>query len=120
MGQNRSNSIEKPIYFMMDDDVTRGQHQINPLGRPYPSVIQPNHIETVIASIHKNNTKELWKYSRYFDNEQFWSSPGGRKISLLNQWKNPHTCHDHDHHNASAMLPYVKPSRSLTNMSCIT
>ncbi|MGG1440740.1 sulfatase-like hydrolase/transferase [Brevibacillus laterosporus] len=81
LGQNRSNSIEKPIYFMMDDDVTRGQHQINPLGRPYPSVIQPNHIETVIASIHRNNTKELWKYSRYFDNEQFWSSPGKKDIT---------------------------------------
>nr|WP_238333118.1 sulfatase-like hydrolase/transferase [Brevibacillus laterosporus] len=39
LGQNNSNPVEEPIYFMMDDDVTRGQHQINPLGRTYPFVI---------------------------------------------------------------------------------
>ncbi|QOT01397.1 sulfatase-like hydrolase/transferase [Brevibacterium sp. JNUCC-42] len=81
LGQNNSNPVEEPIYFMMDDDVTRGQHQINPLGRPYPFVIQPNHIETVIASIHRNSMKELWKYSRYFDNEQFWSHPGNKDVT---------------------------------------
>ncbi|MFD0698547.1 sulfatase-like hydrolase/transferase [Paenibacillus sp. GCM10027628] len=80
MGQTKSDPVEEPIYFMIDDDVTRGQHQINPLGIPYPSVIQPNHIETVIASIHRNNTKELWKYSRYFDNDQFWSHPGDTDV----------------------------------------
>ncbi|BBH23784.1 sulfatase [Paenibacillus baekrokdamisoli] len=79
--QNKSNPVEEPIYFMIDDDVTRGQHQINPLGIPYPSVIQPNHIETVVASIHRNNRKELWKYSRYFDNDQFWSQPGSKDIT---------------------------------------
>jgi hypothetical protein len=81
LGQNKSDPVEEPIYFMIDDDVTRGQHQINPLGSPYPSVIQPNHIETVIASIHTNNTKELWKYSRYFDNDQFWSHPGDKDVT---------------------------------------
>ncbi|GAA3406972.1 sulfatase-like hydrolase/transferase [Paenibacillus hodogayensis] len=69
-------AAEEPIYFMTDDDVTRGQHQVNPLGEPYPSVIQPNHIETVIAPLYRNGKKELWKFSRYFDNPQFWSIPG--------------------------------------------
>jgi choline-sulfatase len=35
-------------------------------------VIQPNHIETVIARLNG----KIWKYSRYFDNPQFWSTPG--------------------------------------------
>ncbi|MWV44318.1 sulfatase-like hydrolase/transferase [Paenibacillus sp. HJL G12] len=81
VGQNEFEFAESPVYFMIDDDVTRGQHQINPLGRPYPSVVQPNHIETVIASIHRNHAKELWKYSRYFDNDQFWSHPGSKDMT---------------------------------------
>ncbi|TVX89699.1 sulfatase-like hydrolase/transferase [Paenibacillus agilis] len=66
----------EPIYFMIDDDVTRGQHQVNPLGIRYPSVIQPNHVETVITMLQQNGKDELWKFSRYFDNTQFWSKPG--------------------------------------------
>ncbi|TBL76000.1 sulfatase-like hydrolase/transferase [Paenibacillus thalictri] len=69
---------DQPIYFMTDDEITRGQHQISPLGRPYPAVVQPNHIETVIAPLGDGPHKQLWKYSRYFDNPQFWSEPGVR------------------------------------------
>lgn len=66
----------EPVYFMSDDDVTRGQHQVNPWGEPYTSVIQPNHVETVVAELEWNGQKQLWKLSRYFDNPQFWSHPG--------------------------------------------
>ncbi|SFL23286.1 Arylsulfatase A [Paenibacillus sp. 1_12] len=72
---------DEPVYFMTDDDVTRGPHQVNPIGIPYSSVIQPNHIETVIAFINKDNKQQLWKFSRYFDNKQFWSQPGLRDES---------------------------------------
>lgn len=73
----------EPIYFMTDDDVTQGLNQISVLGKPYKSVIQPNHIETVIAQLPTgvNNEKEIWKYSRYFDNPQFWSNPGCKDIN---------------------------------------
>lgn len=84
---------DQPIYFMTDDDVTRGQHQKNPLGVPYPSVIQPNHIETVMMTLYRNNNREIWKLSRYFDNVQFWSQPGVKDVTLqpigdptLGQW----------------------------------
>jgi len=76
LGQNPSALADETIYFMTDDDVTRGQHQVNPLGEAYPSVIQPNHVETIITNLHMNGRKELWKFSRYFDNVQFWSDPG--------------------------------------------
>ncbi|MCR8634285.1 sulfatase-like hydrolase/transferase [Paenibacillus radicis (ex Xue et al. 2023)] len=82
LGHNKSDPVEEPIYFMIDDDVTQGQRQINPLGEPYPSVVQPNHIETVISHIERNNRKELWKYSRYFDNDQFWSHPGKKDVTV--------------------------------------
>ena len=62
---------------MTDDDVTRGSNQINFAGKPYNSVSQPNHIETVIAYLQtgKNKENELWKLSRYYDNPKFWSDP---------------------------------------------
>ncbi|WP_438348532.1 sulfatase-like hydrolase/transferase [Paenibacillus sp. FA6] len=81
-GQNEAIITDVPIYFMTDDDVTRGQHQVNPLGEAYPSVIQPNHIESVIMTLQRNDTKELWKLSRYFDNVQFWSQPGVEDVTI--------------------------------------
>lgn len=70
------------IYFMTDDDVTRGQHQTNPFlfWVSYPSVIQPNHVETVMTFLGGEGPPELWKLSRYFDNPRFWSEPGVRDI----------------------------------------
>ena len=70
--------MHEPIYFMSDDDVTRGLNQVSFTGQPYQSVTQPNHLETVIAHLPtgNNNTYEIWKFTRYFDNPQFWSNPG--------------------------------------------
>lgn len=65
-------SFNDPLYFMTDDDPSRGLNQSNWTGIDYNSVIQPNHLETVIARLDG----KVWKYSRYFDNPQFWSSPG--------------------------------------------
>jgi len=66
----------EPVYFMTDDDVTRGLGQQNFLGWNYNSVIQPNHVETVITALPGPAGPEIWKYSRYFDNPQFWTNPG--------------------------------------------
>ncbi len=73
-----SEELEEPVYFMTDDDFSRGLNQETLLGRPYTSVVQPNHIETVITTLPTGEAeqKEIWKYSRYFDNPQFWSNPG--------------------------------------------
>ena len=49
----------------------RGQHQVNVLGEPYPSVVQPNGIETVMAHLDRNGKRERWKLSRYFDSTPF-------------------------------------------------
>lgn len=66
----------EPIYFMTDDDVTRGANQVSTAGRPYRSVIQPNHIEAVVAELTVDGAQQVWKYARYYDNPQFWSDPG--------------------------------------------
>jgi len=76
LGTQDPNRSTSPLYFMTDDEISSGQNQISPLtGKPYHSVVQPNHIETVITAIDAPGGEQVWKYSRYFDNPQFWSSP---------------------------------------------
>ncbi|WP_347178014.1 hypothetical protein [Sporosarcina thermotolerans] len=52
-------------------------NQVTLTGKPYESVTQPNHLETVITTLKtgKNHSDEKWKLSRYYDNPQFWSDP---------------------------------------------
>lgn len=72
-------SFEKePIYFMTDDYPSRTLNHVNPLGLPIEPVTQPCHLEAVIVKLPtgKNSSLETWKYTRYFDNPQFWSNPG--------------------------------------------
>ena len=78
VGDNKFPRANEPIYFMTDDEVTRGMNQFSVTGKPYDSVIQPNHLETVILKLPtgKEKTEEIWKLTRYFDNAQFWSNPG--------------------------------------------
>ncbi|WP_391205931.1 sulfatase-like hydrolase/transferase [Psychrobacillus sp. L4] len=78
----------EPIYFMTDDDVSKGLNQTNPVtGIPYESVVQPNHIEAVIATLEtgKMKEKENWKLARYFDNPMFWSSPANVDITITEE-----------------------------------
>lgn len=74
----------EPLYFMTDDDITKGLNQTTITGKPYQSVVQPNHIEAVITTLHtgENKEKEIWKYARYFDNPQFWSNPGNSDVEV--------------------------------------
>lgn len=85
----------EPVYFMSDDDVTRGLNQVSAAGDPYESVVQPNHIESIITTLStgKDRTEEVWKLSRYYDNPQFWSNPGVED-QTLRQDRNSYTdCH---------------------------
>jgi len=72
-GQVDPARVNDPVYFMTEDDPSRGPNKNNWMGFAYNSVDQPNHIETVVARLSDG---KVWKYSRYFDNPQFWSSPG--------------------------------------------
>jgi choline-sulfatase len=73
LGQADHASVNDPVFFMTDDEACRGLNQDNWLGITKDSIVQPNHIETVVARLNDGN---VWKYTRYFDNPQFWSSPG--------------------------------------------
>jgi choline-sulfatase len=64
--------LDEAVYFMTDDDPSRGQNQENFIGISYDSVVQPNHIECTVTRLGG----KLWKCTRYFDNPQFWTDPG--------------------------------------------
>jgi arylsulfatase A-like enzyme len=75
----------EPVYFMTDDEVSEGDSQFNPATKqPYHSVVQPNHVETVIALFPaEGGGQEVWKYSRYFDNQDFWTKPYKKDVVHL-------------------------------------
>ena len=83
LGETSPGHLDQPIYFMTDDEPSRGSDQLTFTGNMYRSVIQPNHIETVVAMLPtgRNGRLEKWKYSRYSDNPQFWSDPQGASIT---------------------------------------
>ena len=82
-----------PVLFMTDDEISEGsanpvlptQRWARKLGT-YEEVVQPNHIETVIARVDVDGQQHLVKLSRYHDNPQFWTVPGVRD-ERLHKWK---------------------------------
>lgn len=76
-GKTNFSQADAPIYFMTDDEISKGLNQVSLLGKPYSSVNQPNHLETIIVRLPTGDHKalEIWKFTRYFDNPQFWSKP---------------------------------------------
>jgi arylsulfatase A-like enzyme len=77
LGERPPASFNEPVYFMTDDEVSRGGQQVSFQKRMYESVLQPNHVETVVANYPTGpgGGPEKWKYTRYFDTPQFWSNP---------------------------------------------
>ncbi len=73
LGQVDPTSFSDPVYYMTEDDPSRGLHMSRRVGLGYKPVEEPTHVETVIARLDDDR---LWKFSRYFDNPQYWSSPG--------------------------------------------
>ena len=78
-----------PVLFVTDDEISVGSAKPgSPLQRwarklgTYEEVVQPNHIETVIAKVDIDGEEHLVKLSRYYDNPQFWTVPGVRDERL--------------------------------------
>jgi choline-sulfatase len=77
LGEDPASDIKGPVYFLTEDEVSRGSSQVTALGYEYRPVIQPNTVETVATYLATgaNGAQQKWKYSRYSDNPQFWSDP---------------------------------------------
>ena len=79
----------EPILFTTDDEISEGSmpsaspvQRVARLARMYTTVKQPNHLETVIAEVDVDGERHLVKFSRYHDNQQFWTVPGERDERL--------------------------------------
>jgi arylsulfatase A-like enzyme len=71
---------ESPIYFMTEDDVTRGVTQVNILnGKPFEPVAPPINIESVITSLPTGHggAQELWKLNHYYERLDDWYAAQG-------------------------------------------
>ena len=78
-----------PVLFTTDDEISEGNATTkSPFGRfarrlhRYSTVKQPNHLQTVIAEVDVDSAQHLVKFSRYYDNPQFWTAPGERDERL--------------------------------------
>ena len=79
----------EPVLFTTDDEISEGSATAkSPFGRVaralhrYSTVKQPNHLQTVIAEVGVDGEQHLAKFSRYYDNGQFWTAPGERDERL--------------------------------------
>ncbi len=78
----------EPVLFTTDDEVSEGSmkpaspfQRFARVLRVYSTVKQPNHLQTVIAEVDVDG-EHLVKFSRYYDNAQFWTVPGERDERL--------------------------------------
>ena len=86
LGETDEDSLpDAPQYYMSDDEPFKGIQQISWNGQNYPTVVQPNHVETVIAYLPTGllGAKERWKYTRYWDNPAFWTSPNSQNVQTI-------------------------------------
>ena len=76
---------DAPLFYMSDDEPSKGIQQISWSGTNYSAVVQPNHIETVIAYLPTGpaGVKERWKYTRYWDNPAFWTTPNSQNVETI-------------------------------------
>ncbi len=73
-------AVRAPIYFMTDDDVSRGSTQTNLFtGKPYDAVGTPSRVESVIATLPTgpDGAAELWKLNHYYERLDEWAAEHG-------------------------------------------
>ncbi len=79
-GQVDPTTISSPIYFMTEDDVTRGVTEVNILtGAAFDPVPPPINIESVLAALPTGTggTPELWKLNHYYERLDDWYAARG-------------------------------------------
>jgi arylsulfatase A-like enzyme len=73
-------SLAAPLYFMTEDDISRGLTQRSVLsGKPFDALPFPSRIESVIASVPTgpDGGQELWKLNHYYERLDAWNADNG-------------------------------------------
>jgi arylsulfatase A-like enzyme len=71
-GEKSAGSWAEPLYFMTEDDVSRGLSRLGMVsGLEYEPVPYPSHVESVIAALPTGTAdgaaEELWKLNHYYE-----------------------------------------------------
>jgi arylsulfatase A-like enzyme len=81
--------VSEPVLFVTDDEISEGDDKpSSPFqiyarwAKTYEIVAQPNHVETIVADVDIDGSIHRVKFSRYHDNQQFWTVPGVRDARL--------------------------------------
>lgn len=82
-------AVSDPVLFITDDEISEGDDKpASPFqiyarwSKKYEVVAQPNHIETIVADVDVDGARHRVKFTRYHDNQQFWTVPGVRDERL--------------------------------------
>ena len=83
LGESAASAITGPVYFLTEDEVSRGSDQVTALGFKYESVIQPNTIESIVTYLPtgEGGAQEKWKYARYSDNPRSGATRAHRAMT---------------------------------------
>jgi arylsulfatase A-like enzyme len=79
-GSRSPSTLDSPIYFMTEDDVTRGINGKNMFsGTSYEPVANPAKIESTIATLATGDggAPELWKLNHYYERLDEWNAEHG-------------------------------------------
>jgi arylsulfatase A-like enzyme len=79
-GSVSAESLAAPVYFMTEDEVTRGANQRNVLtGEPFEALTAPARIESVVTTLPTGDdgAPELWKLNHYHDGLGAWDTEHG-------------------------------------------
>lgn len=83
-GRTEPEVVETPIYFMTEDQITRGLSARNRFsGEPFDPVDAPDKVESVIARLGTgaDGTTELWKCNHYYDRLAEWDAAHGLPVN---------------------------------------
>jgi len=88
-GRKRFYRANEPIYFMTDHE---GRRELNDAPKELvESVVQLNHMEAVVTLLRTGvkELQEVWKYTRYYDDPQYWRIPGVSDVVLTQSIPDP-------------------------------
>ena len=79
-GNEKPEEMQDSLYFMTEDDFTRGSNNTNPMtGAAFEPVRYPSKVESVVASLPtgQDGTAELWKLNHYYERLDEWNAEHG-------------------------------------------
>jgi arylsulfatase A-like enzyme len=82
-GAVKPGALDAPLYFMTDDDISRGSSQRGLVsGAPYEAVSFPSRVESVIATLPTGpgGAGELWKCNSYYQRLDEWEASHGLAV----------------------------------------